>query len=164
MRTGDLGFINNGQLYIFGRIKDIIIIRGRKYAPQDIEFAVENAHESIRKGNVVAFSVDIDSVERLVIVAELSSDNKNHAYEQLFTDITRLVSNTFQLAIYEIVLIAPKTQPKTTSGKVQRHFSKKHYLSGELKTIASWKTPSIDTPPAPQQTPKSLEEWEITNE
>lgn len=164
LRTGDLGFINEGQLYIFGRIKDIIIIRGRKYAPQDIEFSVQNTHESIRKGNVAAFSVDLDAVERLVIVAEVSSDKSKEECGGIFNEITRIVSQAFQLAVYEIVLIQSKTLPKTTSGKVQRHTCKKQYLNQELQTVASWKTPALDVKPASEQTPKSLAEWGVSDE
>lgn len=164
LRTGDLGFFNDGQLYIFGRIKDIIIIRGRKYAPQDIEFAIQNAHESIRKGNVAAFSIDIDAVERLVIIAELSSEKTKEEYFDIFNIITRQISNAYQLAVYEIQFVAPKTLPKTTSGKLQRHACKKLYLNQELRPLATWKTPAVDTKPAHVQTPKSLGEWGVADE
>lgn len=164
LRSGDLGFFHEGQLYIFGRIKDIIIIRGRKYAPQDIEFIVQNAHESIRKGNVVAFSVDIDSVERLVIVSEILEGKTKEEYDRMYSEITKQISTAFQLAVYEIVLIPSKTLPKTTSGKVQRHICKKQYLNQELKTVGSWKTPALGDKPAQVQTPKSLGEWGINDD
>lgn len=160
LRSGDLGFKHQGQLFIFGRIKDIMIIRGRQYAPQDIEYSVQNAHEVIKKGNIAAFSVDIDSVERLVIVAELSTEPGSDACDQLINKMIRTISDEYQLAVYEIVLIKPKSIPKTTSGKIQRYACKRAYLNHELESIASWRTPAVDVSPPMDQTPKSLSEWQ----
>lgn len=141
LRTGDMGFIHKGELYIFGRIKDIIIVHGKKYAPQDIEFAVQNAHEAIRKGNVAAFSVPGLSTEQLVIVAEIKDTYPDEENPHILKAILHATTSNFQLPLREIVLIKPRTICKTTSGKIQRHGVKNLYLSHQLPVVASWLSP-----------------------
>lgn len=141
LRTGDMGFIHEDELYLFGRIKDLIIVHGKKYAPQDIEFTVQNAHEGIRKGNVAAFSVAGTSSEQLVIVAEKSDAFPETENQNILNSILQSTTRTFQLPLKEIVLIKPRTISKTTSGKIQRHSVKNLYLAHKLQVVANWFSP-----------------------
>lgn len=140
LRTGDMGFIIDNELFIFGRIKDIIIVRGKKYAPQDIEISVQNSHEGIRKGNVAAFGITIDNEERLVVVAE-KSDSADYDNQEIYNKIIQHVSGEIGISTYEIVLIKPRTIQKTTSGKIQRLATKESYLNNSLQTVGNWKSP-----------------------
>lgn len=135
-----MGFILKNELYIFGRIKDIIIVRGKKYAPQDIEYSIQNSHEGIRKGNVAVFGITVDNEERVVVVAEKSS-LKAYDNQEIFSAILQAVAGENALSTYEIVLIKPKTILKTTSGKIQRRATKESYLNNSLHSLATWKSP-----------------------
>ena len=121
LRTGDLGFISEGELYIVGRIKDLLIIRGRNHYPEDIEATV---HE-ITRGRVAAISVPLDSTERLVTVIELKKRGDSdaaamHWFSQVKSDVTSAISNAHGLNVTDLVLVAPGSIPTTTSGKVRR--------------------------------------------
>ncbi len=154
LRTGDMGFLIDNNLYIYGRIKDIIIINAKKYAPQDLEFTVQYAHESIRKGNVAAFSVNTNSQDHLVVVAEVSNRSKNFNAEQVFASIIKNIATDFEIPILEIVLIKPKSILKTTSGKIQRQATKKAYLEKQLYEVATWRSPNITQPAGIEQMSK----------
>jgi acyl-CoA synthetase (AMP-forming)/AMP-acid ligase II len=131
LRTGDLGYLRGGELYISGRQKDLIIIHGRNYHPQAIEWQVEEV-PGVRKGNVVAFSVPGADTEELVIVAEISgTDAEQRA--QLADKIKAHLSSTLSLAAADVVLLRPGELPKTTSGKLQRRKTRDQYLQ---KTLA----------------------------
>ena len=141
LRTGDMGFIHQGELFIFGRIKDLIIVHGKKYAPQDIEIAVQDCHEAIRKGNVAAFSIAGPSSELLVIVAEKSDNYPAQQNAEILKSILQATTRNFQLPLREIVLIKPKTISKTTSGKIQRHGVRNLYLANKLEVVDRWHSP-----------------------
>ncbi|MCF8227921.1 MAG: AMP-binding protein [Bacteroidales bacterium] len=139
LRTGDLGFIHHGQLYISGRLKDMIIIRGQNYYPQDVERIVENSHEAIRDYAVAAFSINKASEERLVIVAEIERTFiRSLPEEEVFTAIRESIAREFELQVYAIELIRTASISKTTSGKIQRRACKLAFLEKELKNLASW--------------------------
>ncbi|MFY9918694.1 MAG: AMP-binding protein, partial [Mycobacterium sp.] len=121
LRTGDLGFISEGELFIVGRIKDLLIIRGRNHYPEDIEATVQE----ITRGRVAAISVPLDSTERLVIVIELKKRGDSDAaamrwLSQVKSDVTSAISNTHGLNVTDLVLVAPGSIPTTTSGKIRR--------------------------------------------
>jgi len=137
LRTGDLGCVIDGELYITGRAKDLIIIRGRNYYPQDIEFLVENAHPEIRPGCSAAFSIEENQEEKLIIVAEVRHA-KNQPYEEIISAIRQTVTETNDIRVHSIVLIKARTIAKTSSGKIQRHAVKNEYLEGTLKVVHSW--------------------------
>lgn len=137
LRTGDLGCFVDGNLYITGRVKDLIIIRGRNYYPQDIEFLVENEHPDIRPGCSAAFSIEEDSQEKLVIVAEVRQ-SKNLPLEEIVSSIRQIVTETNDIRVHTIVLIKARTIAKTSSGKIQRHAVKAEYLEGTLKVVHTW--------------------------
>ena len=139
LRTGDLGFWQNNELFVTGRLKDVIIIRGRNYYPQDIELTVEKSHPAIRSSCSAAFSVEIAGKEQLVIVSEIERSylRKLNAKEAIEA-IRREVSQQHELQVYAVSLIKTASIPKTSSGKIQRSACKKQFLNANLNTIADW--------------------------
>ncbi|CEG57892.1 AMP-binding protein [Legionella fallonii] len=139
LRTGDLGFIHKEHLYITGRFKDLIIIRGHNYYPHDIEQTIEQCYSGIKQGYTVAFSINSAFEEKLVIVSEIVS-SKIFNNEECIDAIKNAVSKSHGLAPYEIVLIPAKTLQKTTSGKIQRQKTKQLFLNKSLPIIGHWRT------------------------
>ncbi|HTY64214.1 MAG TPA: fatty acyl-AMP ligase [Acidobacteriota bacterium] len=127
LHTGDLGFILDGDLYISGRQKDLVIINGRNYPPQAIEWIVEEI-AGIRKGSVVAFSVNGDSTEKLVIIAETTMTDS----AGLTLAISEQVRSALGLSVYRVVLVGRGSIPKTSSGKLQRRQTKALFEGGQL--------------------------------
>src|SRR4051812_47847830 len=121
LRTGDLGFIHDGEVFITGRLKDLIIIRGRNYYPQDIELAAERSHPALRAGCSAAFSVEVDGAEQLAIVLEVDRQHRNPDAEALAGAIRMAIADQHALRVYAVVLIKHGSIPKTSSGKIQRH-------------------------------------------
>ena len=137
LRTGDLGFIHAGQLFVTGRLKDLIIIRGLNYYPQDIERTVERSHEALRPGCGVAFAVEDGGAERLVVVHEVERRYiKKLDAEAVIGAICQSVSREHDLRVHAVVLIKTSSLPKTTSGKVQRLLCREHFIRGDLNTVA----------------------------
>jgi acyl-CoA synthetase (AMP-forming)/AMP-acid ligase II/acyl carrier protein len=138
LRTGDLGFIHDGQLYITGRIKDLIIIRGLNHYPNDIERTVESAHEALQPAAGAAFSVDAGNEERLVVVHEVRRTSmRDLDAESVFAAIRQAIAENHQLQVYAIALIRPGSIPKTSSGKIQRLMARKEFLENTLDPMAS---------------------------
>ena len=127
LRTGDLGYLAEGELYISGRKKDLIILNGRNYYPQSLEWAVESV-PGVRKGNVVAFSVPSAGSEGLVIACEAKADD----LEVVREGIRRTLAEQFSLSCKEVVVLPPGTLPKTSSGKLQRQKTRTLSVNGEL--------------------------------
>lgn len=139
LRTGDLGFVENGELFVTGRSKDLIIIRGRNHYPHDIECTVERSHPDLLVGAGAAFSVEVGGEERLAIVQEV----QRHRVRQLAVAavagaIRRAVAEVHELQVYAVVLVRPLTLPKTSSGKIQRHLCRAACLAGGLETVGEW--------------------------
>ncbi len=132
LRTGDLGFILNEELYVSGRLKDLIIIRGKNHYPQDIELTVERSHEAFQPGGGAVFSVELNGEERLVAVQELKRTCRNPDVEAIAAAVREAVAESHEIQVYALVLIRVMSLPKTSSGKVQRQLCKKKYLAGEL--------------------------------
>ena len=154
LRTGDLGFLEKGELFVTGRLKDIIIINGRNHYPQDIERTVEESNPYIRPSCSASFSVDIEGEERLIILAEIDrrywdsqrttshsngySNEKNAANaKELIQSIRREVSKNHDLQVYSTLLLKPGSIPKTSSGKIQRHVCRASFLAGTLTPIGT---------------------------
>jgi acyl-CoA synthetase (AMP-forming)/AMP-acid ligase II len=135
LRTGDLGFFHDGSLFVSGRIKDLIIIRGRNHFPQDIELTVESSHPVLRPGCGAAFSVDVDGDERLVVVQEVSRHFKDTNLVDVVDGIRTAVSENHELSAHAIVLIKPGRIPKTSSGKIQRQACRQLYLADGLDPL-----------------------------
>jgi fatty acid CoA ligase FadD21 len=136
LRTGDLGFIHEGELFIVGRIKDLLIIRGRNYHPEDIEATVQD----ITHGRVAAISVPVNSTETLVTVIELKErtdldKDATRWLSGLRSDVTSAISNAHGLNVEDLVLVPPGTIPTTTSGKIRRAACVEHYLRGQFTRL-----------------------------
>lgn len=137
LRTGDLGFIQDGELFVTGRIKDLIIIDGLNRYPQDIELTVENSHSALRKGCSAAFSILQENQERLVVAVEITrhkaSDSGDFNPEDIRKAIRRSISKEHDLRVHEIILLKAGTIPKTSSGKIKRHACKDGFLASTLE-------------------------------
>lgn len=137
LRTGDLGFLDeNGELFVTGRLKDLIIIRGRNLYPQDIELTAQRSHKALRLGSNAAFTVEIKNEERLVIVQELEFRAKPNL-EEVIATIRQGVTEAHEIEVYGVVLIKAGSIPKTSSGKIQRRATRNLFLEDKLSIVAS---------------------------
>jgi fatty-acyl-CoA synthase len=125
--TGDLGYTVNGDVFICGRLKDMIIVRGRNFYPNDIEWIVSEL-PGVRRGNVVAFSVDVNGEEQVVVAAEGTSSEAANIKEAT----ARAVLENFSLTVHDVVVAQQGTLPRTSSGKPQRRKTRQMYLDGTL--------------------------------
>jgi 8-amino-7-oxononanoate synthase/acyl carrier protein len=137
LRTGDLGFLYENQLYITGRLKDLIIVRGVNRYPQDIEMTVEKATERVVQSGVAAFAVDLQGRERLIIVAEVER-GRNVDWNEVIAAIRRDVTTEHELPPDAVVLVRFGTIPKTSSGKIQRHACREDFIDSKLSIVAQW--------------------------
>nr|AQA28568.1 acyl-CoA synthase [Nostoc sp. UIC 10110] len=139
LRTGDLGFLRDDELFVTGRIKDVIIIRGQNHYPQDIELTTEKSHPALSPGGGAAFAVDLNGQERLVIVQEVKrSYLKTLDFSEVLGNIRQAVTNEHSLQIFALVLIKPASIPKTSSGKIKRHACRLGFLNGSLDVVHDW--------------------------
>jgi acyl-CoA synthetase (AMP-forming)/AMP-acid ligase II len=138
LRTGDVGTWLDGSLYIRGRLKDLIIVRGRNHFPQDLERTVEATDALVRTGGCAAFGLEVAGQERVVVVAELDRRSPPEAAEaaRLVEAVRAAVLEAHDLALHDLVFIAPGAMPKTSSGKIQRRQCRDDYLEGRLKPLS----------------------------
>jgi fatty acid CoA ligase FadD28 len=133
LRTGDLGFISEGELFIVGRIKDLLIVRGRNHYPDDIEATVQD----VSAGRVAAIAVESEDTEHLVVIVEVKKRGRDdEKLRELIGEVTSAVSHTHGLSVADVVLVAPGSIPITTSGKVRRAACVALYRAGTFQRIA----------------------------
>ena len=140
LRTGDLGFLQDGELYITGRIKDMMILWGRNRYPQEIEATLDTCHPAIRAGHSAAFSVETELGEQLIIAAEIERRYlRNLNVEEVVNAIRQAIAEQNTVDVFAIVLLKTTTIPKTTSGKIQRRACRTKFLEGSLDSVGQWK-------------------------
>ena len=138
LRTGDLGFMDRGQLFVTGRLKDLIIIRGSNHYPQDLEHTVEQSHRALRPACGAAFSIDVDGGERLVIVQEVTG-RASVPSEDVVAAIRRALTESHEVQPDAVALIEPRSIPRTSSGKIQRYACREAFLAGTLDMVHEWR-------------------------
>jgi acyl-CoA synthetase (AMP-forming)/AMP-acid ligase II/acyl carrier protein len=138
LRTGDLGFLLDGELFVTGRAKDLIILHGKNHYPQDIEKTVEENCPEIRPSCLAAFAFEADGEERLGIVAEIERSARKQSLDDTLAAIRRAVAVHHDVAVCSIALIKPLTIPKTSSGKIQRHVCRERFLDKSFDILAEW--------------------------
>ncbi|AUX39888.1 beta-ketoacyl synthase [Sorangium cellulosum] len=136
LRTGDLGFLRDGELFITGRDKDLIIIRGRNHYPQDIEQTAEGAHPALRSGCSAAFSVEVDEREYVAVVAEVYAEAPIEDADAVAQAIRNAVIEQHEVPVHAVALLKARSIPKTSSGKIQRRACRLGFQQGELDEIA----------------------------
>jgi len=141
LRTGDLGFVDGGDLFVTGRLKDLIIVNGRNYYPQDIERVVERCHAALKPDGGAAFSVEVAGQEQLVVVHEVLRPKRCDLAEVLDAVRKELVAEC-ELCPHAITLIPAGTLPKTSSGKTRRRACRESFLQGQLAALAQWRAES----------------------
>ncbi|MEO6026330.1 MAG: AMP-binding protein [Candidatus Binatia bacterium] len=159
LRTGDLGFVRDATVFVTGRLKDLLIVRGRNLYPQDLEQTAALAHPSLRPGGGAAFAVDAGSGdERIVVVHESNAACADEAVAAADA-IARALASEYDVRPQAIVLIPPRTLPKTSSGKVRRRACRDAYVSATLETL---QFPESSPPEAPVTAPVdavAIEAW-----
>lgn len=145
LRTGDLGFLHEAELFVTGRLKDLIIVGGRNHYPQDIELTVFQSHPALRPDGGATFSVDVNNSEKLVVVQEVERSHiRKLNLAEVVGAIRLAIAEHHDLNAHAIVLIKTSSLPKTSSGKVQRRACRSRFLSGELAIVGEWQTPTLD--------------------
>ncbi|MGA2621527.1 MAG: aminotransferase class I/II-fold pyridoxal phosphate-dependent enzyme, partial [Thermoguttaceae bacterium] len=139
LRTGDLGFVHEGELFVTGRLKDLIIIRGVNYYPQDVELTVQECHPRLRADCGAVFTVEREGREELVVAFEIER-HKHGRPDAVFQAICRAVAVEHDLNVDAIVLLRAGSVPKTSSGKIQRHACRQGYLEGTLQIVGQWRS------------------------
>ena len=144
LRTGDLGYLHGGELYVTGRLKDVLIVRGMKHYPQDLEQTAEQ-HPVIRPGCTAAFATENGPLgDRIAIVAEadIRQLNTPDAAQTTILAIRRSIAELHGVLLDAVMLVAPGSIPKTTSGKLQRFACRDAYLTDSLLAVAIWREPT----------------------
>ncbi|MES2639515.1 MAG: amino acid adenylation domain-containing protein [Myxococcota bacterium] len=163
LRTGDLGFVTDGELYVAGRLKDLIVARGQNHHPADIERTAQDTDPSLPVGGGAAFGLDVAGEERVVVVHEVGRATLDAT--ALTGIIRRRILEEHGLQVAAVVLIRPGTLPRTTSGKVRRAACRDQFVAGTLVVVSEWRPPSESVapdshPPAP--TPDEVLDWFAT--
>jgi acyl-CoA synthetase (AMP-forming)/AMP-acid ligase II len=140
LRTGDLGFLRDGRLYVTGRLKDVLIVRGLKHYPQDLELTAEQAHPAVRPGCCAAFALECAGEEGVAIVAEIEKTADTSA---LIADIRREIAEAHNIQLCSVALVSAGELPRTTSGKLQRFLCRDAMLAGSLDVLACWAAPEV---------------------
>jgi 8-amino-7-oxononanoate synthase/acyl carrier protein len=152
LRTGDLGFTHDGELFVTGRLKDLVIVHGRNHYPQDIEATVAKSHPGLRAGWGAAFTLEEGPEQKLVIIQELERHQRAEA-AQVIREIHRDVAMEHDLVVDSIVLVRAGSIPRTSSGKIQRHACRDAFLARRLDVVAEWQRTGSAGPVAAPATP-----------
>jgi acyl-CoA synthetase (AMP-forming)/AMP-acid ligase II len=145
LRTGDLGFLNAGELFVTGRIKDTMIVRGRNIYPQDVELLMQTSDPRLRAGCGAAFTLEDN--EGIILVQETGETDVAEC-ESLVLRIRAAVIDALQVPVAGVAIVPPRSVPKTTSGKVRRLDLTRAYTSGDLPVIAEWRRDGTSGSPA----------------
>ncbi len=145
LRTGDLGYIRDGALFVTGRLKDLIIIHGRNLYPQDIELTAIESHPALRGKTAAAFSVAApeDEGERLVVLQETGRHQEEAVLDEVLNAIRRDIAGQYDISAHAIVLVSKNSLPKTSSGKIRRGTCRTRFLEGHLDIVREWKQEEI---------------------
>lgn len=140
LRTGDMGFFHEGELFVSGRLKEVMIFNGANYYPQDIEKTIQEAHPDLQNNAGAAFETVIDGVAQLVIVQEVKRTSmRNYNFKEIVKSICDSVFQEHELGVYGILMVKPGRVSKTSSGKIQRVGAKRAYEAGEIDgVLESW--------------------------
>ncbi|AIO69295.1 AMP-binding protein [Burkholderia oklahomensis] len=136
--TGDLGFYHRGDLYVTGRLKDMIIIAGRNYYSEDVEYAVIGSRPELVPNGCAAFTIEADDEERLVVVAEIERTQRKGDLDALLKGIREVIWHRHDISPGSVLLVSPGSVPKTSSGKVRRSECRNRLRDGELTILARW--------------------------
>ena len=142
LRTGDLGFVKDGELFVTGRVKDLIIVHGVNHYPQDIELTMQRSHGRLRRDCGAAFAVEMGGREHLVVVQEVER-RKQGKLDPIFAAIRKAIAAEHDLMVDAVVLVRAGSIPKTSSGKIQRHACRNGYLDGSLSVVGEWLAPGV---------------------
>ncbi len=153
LRTGDLGFLRNGQVFVAGRIKDLIILDGRNHYSQDVEQTVEHCHSALKGQGGVAFAFEADGAEHLAIVHEVYRNGRGVETEDVIHAICRSVSEEHEITVSHVALVKCGEIPRTSSGKVQRSQCRGMLRMHELDILAEWRAKELGPLPPNQPTP-----------
>lgn len=161
LRSGDLGFMRDNELYVTGRIKEVIILAGRNHYPQDIERTLQDANPTFREGGGAAFAVTLDGKEELVILQEVGRAAGDQAdYRMLAAEGARAISSRHGITPAALVLLSGSAIPKTSSGKIQRADAKRLYLEGNLVPVYLWQPGSTAVAKsAPKRVNAEIQDW-----
>ena len=164
MRTGDLGYLWENELYVTGRIKEMIIVAGRNHYPQDIEHSLQASNPAFRKGCGAAFAVSEHGKEELVVMQEVSNAGMQPSdFQQLTLQSARAIASRHGISPKALVLIAPGNLPKTSSGKIQRAEAKKIFEAGNITTLYTWTNASAAvnrTREVREPAPQAFTDWQ----
>ncbi|CAG0933466.1 nonribosomal peptide synthetase DhbF [Thermoflexales bacterium] len=154
LRTGDLGFLHEGELFVTGRLKDLIIIRGRNHYPQDIEQTVERSHPALRPGCCAAFSITVANEEQLVVAQEVNHLATEQDWHAAIRAIRQAVAEEHAVQVHRVALLAAGSILKTSSGKIQRQACRAGFLADSLEVVAKdileVESVGTSTPPEPE--------------
>jgi acyl-CoA synthetase (AMP-forming)/AMP-acid ligase II len=139
LRTGDLGFLQEGELFVTGRLHDVMVFWGLNHYPQLLEETIESCHRSLRSNGTATFSAEIDGEDRLIVATEVERGYRDSIDVDEVAEIVRWqLFEKHLVDVYAVVFLKPGSLPRTSSGKIQRHACKKKFLEGDLAAIGRW--------------------------
>src|SRR5262245_30333608 len=160
LRTGDLGFLKGRELFVTGRLKDLIIVRGLNHYPQDIEMTAERCHAAIRPACTAAFSIEVNDQEQLVVAAEIRRAWLRRDLADVIATIRAAVAEEHEVRVHAVALLSPGSIPKTTSGKIRRQACRDEFREGRLQGLVASDVDSTEHPvdTATKHKPRTPEE------